>query len=61
MTGEEALNMFSEYTVEEIQEARDVLKEMRHNCIPHESDLYDDPKRDIKIKALDIALKYIPS
>lgn len=49
--------MTNKYTYEELNEAIELLMEMRDNCVRKETDTYNDPKRDAKYKALTIAIK----
>ncbi|PDX67712.1 hypothetical protein CGS57_01435 [Faecalibacterium prausnitzii] len=48
--------MTNKYTYEELNEAIELLMEMRDNCVRRETDTYNDPKRDAKYKALTIAI-----
>ena len=48
--------MAKRYSTNEIMEATDILEEMRDNCIKKDTDMYDDPKRDAKHKALTVAI-----
>lgn len=48
--------MTNKYTYEELNEAIELLMEMRDNCVRKETDTYNDPKRDAKYKALTIAI-----
>lgn len=41
---------------EKLTEAYRLLLEMRDNCVKHEDDQYDDPKREAKYEALNIAM-----
>ena len=40
--------MTNKYTYEELNEAIELLMEMRANCVRKETDTYNDPKRDAK-------------
>lgn len=48
--------MTNKYTYEELNEAIELLMEMRDNCVRKETYTYNDPKRDAKYKALTIAI-----
>lgn len=48
--------MANKYTYEELNEAIELLMEMRDNCVRKETDTYNDLKRDAKCKALTIAI-----
>lgn len=49
--------MTYKYTSGELNEAIELLMEMRDNCVRKETDIYNDPKRDAKYKALTIAIR----
>lgn len=49
--------MANKYTYGELNEAIELLMEMRDNCTKKDGDVYDDPKRDAKYKALTIAIR----
>lgn len=49
--------MTYKYTSGELNEAIKLLMEMRDNCVRKETDIYNDPKRDAKYKALTIAIR----
>ena len=48
--------MIKSYTQKEVAEAKELLKEMQHNCLPAAGDTYNDVKRQAKHKALSVAL-----
>lgn len=45
------------YTCKEIAKAKELLLKMSDNCVRKDSDAYDDPEREEKQKALDMALE----
>lgn len=49
-------NMHSAIPEEKLTEAYRLLLEMRGNCVKHADDQYDDPKREAKYEALNIAM-----
>lgn len=49
-------NMHSAIPEEKLTEAYRLLLEMRDNCVKHADDQYDDPKREAKYEALNIAM-----
>ena len=49
--------MTYKYTSGELNEAIELLMGMRDNCVRKETDIYNDPKRDAKYKALTIAIR----
>lgn len=49
-------SMHSVIPEEKLTEAYRLLLEMRDNCVKHENDQYDDPKREAKYEALNIAM-----
>ena len=49
-------NMHSAIPEEKLTEAYRLLLEMRENCAKHADDQYDDPKREAKCEALNIAM-----
>lgn len=49
-------SMHSIIPEEKLTEAYRLLLEMRDNCVKHADDQYDDPKRDAKYEALNIAI-----
>ena len=44
------------YTAEDIELAKRLISEMRENCCKKPTDKYDDPKREQKRHALNIAM-----
>lgn len=44
------------YSSDELADADKLLREMRDNCIKKDGDVYDDPQREEKYKALSIAV-----
>ena len=51
------LAMLKTYTEKEIEQAKVLLEKMRDNCIRKDTDAYDDPEREKKKKALEMALE----
>ena len=49
-------NMHRAIPEEKLTEAYRLLLEMRDNCVKHADDQYDDPKREAKREALNIAI-----
>lgn len=49
-------NMHAAIPEEKLTEAYRLLLEMRENCAKHADDQYDDPKREAKCEALNIAI-----
>lgn len=49
--------MTYKYTYGELNEAIELLMEMRDSCVKKETNAYNDPKRDAKYKALTIAIR----
>ena len=49
-------NLHAAIPEEKLTEAYRLLLEMRDNCVKHEDDQYDDPKREAKREALNIAI-----
>lgn len=49
-------NMHAAIPEEKLTEAYRLLLEMRENCAKHADDQYDDPKREAKCEALNIAM-----
>lgn len=49
--------MTYKYTSGELNEAIELLMEMRDNYVRKETNTYNDPKRDAKYKALTIAIR----
>lgn len=49
-------NMHAAIPEEKLTEAYRLLIEMRDNCVKHADDQYDDPKREAKYEALNIAM-----
>lgn len=45
------------YSCKEIAKAKELLLKMRDNCVKKDSDAYDDPEREEKKKALEMALE----
>ena len=49
------------YSKKEIEEALAMLRNMQENCLAKSTDKYNDPLRDKKCKALNIAIESIKS
>ena len=49
----------SAYTYEELTGATRLLENMRDNCVKNDTDAYDDPNRERKYEALNIAIDAI--
>lgn len=49
-------NLHAAIPEEKLTEAYRLLLEMRDNCVKHADDQYDDPKREAKYEALNIAI-----
>jgi hypothetical protein len=45
------------YTEKEIEQAKVLLEKMCDNCVRKDTDAYDDPEREKKKKALEMALE----
>lgn len=45
------------YTEKEIEQAKVLLEKMRDNCVRKDADAYNDPEREEKKKALEMALE----